>query len=136
MKMYHHHTTYCKISNIRGTKSKNLNVSLLGLQLSLCNILKPSVKWSIIKLLLEQRRQAMLQLHLGDLQFNSLLKCVLYKRLDGKFLQSLFPSKSCFSYESHSDSRYWQTHSEQCLSKIIISDHRSSMECSREHVYH
>ena len=36
---------YRKISNIRHTKSQNLNVSRLGLQLSLCNILKPSVKW-------------------------------------------------------------------------------------------
>ena len=37
------HTNYRKISNIRRTKSQNLNVSYLGLQLSLCNILKPSV---------------------------------------------------------------------------------------------
>ena len=36
--------TYRKISNISGTKSQNLNVSRLGLQLSLCNILKPGVK--------------------------------------------------------------------------------------------
>ena len=34
---------YRKISNIRHTKSPNLNVSRLGLQLSLHNILKPSV---------------------------------------------------------------------------------------------
>ena len=38
---------YCKISNIKYTKSQNLNVSHLGLQLSLRNILKPSVKWRI-----------------------------------------------------------------------------------------
>ena len=39
------HTNYRKISNIRRTKSQNLNVSYLGLQLSLRNtcILKPSV---------------------------------------------------------------------------------------------
>ena len=36
---------YRKISNIRRTKSQNLNVSRLGLQVSLRNILKPSVKW-------------------------------------------------------------------------------------------
>ena len=36
---------YRKISNISLTKSQNLNVSRLGLQLSLHNILKPSVKW-------------------------------------------------------------------------------------------
>ena len=36
---------YRKLSHIKRTKSKHLNVSYLGLQLSLCNILKPSVKW-------------------------------------------------------------------------------------------
>ena len=36
---------YRKISNIRRTKYQNLNVSRLGLKLSLCNILKPRVKW-------------------------------------------------------------------------------------------
>ena len=36
---------YRKISNIRRTKSQTLNASRLGLQLSLRNILKPSVKW-------------------------------------------------------------------------------------------
>ena len=36
---------YCKISNIGRTKSLNFNVSRLGLQLSLRNILKPSVGW-------------------------------------------------------------------------------------------
>ena len=36
---------YRNISNIRGTKSQNLNVSRLGLQLFLCNIFKPKVKW-------------------------------------------------------------------------------------------
>ena len=37
--------TYRTISNIRRTKSQNLNVSCLGLKLSLRNILNPSVKW-------------------------------------------------------------------------------------------
>ena len=36
---------YRKISNISRTKSPNSNVSRLGLQLSLRNILKPDVKW-------------------------------------------------------------------------------------------
>ena len=36
---------YRKISNTRRTKSRNLNVSRLGLKLSLRNILKPRVKW-------------------------------------------------------------------------------------------
>ena len=36
---------YRKISNIRHTKSSNLNFSRLGLQLSLRNILKPGVDW-------------------------------------------------------------------------------------------
>ena len=49
-------------SNIRGSKSQNLDVSRLVLQLSLCNLLKSGVK-SRIKIKLEQRRQAMLQLH-------------------------------------------------------------------------
>ena len=33
------------INKISRTKSKILNVSRLGLQWSMCNILKPSVKW-------------------------------------------------------------------------------------------
>ena len=36
---------YRKVSNIRRTKPENVNVSRLGLQLSLRNILKPSVGW-------------------------------------------------------------------------------------------
>ena len=36
--------TYHQISNIRGTKSHNLNVSRLVLPLSLRNLLKPGVK--------------------------------------------------------------------------------------------
>ena len=36
---------YHKVSNIRRAKSQNSNVFRLGLQLSLRNILKPSVKW-------------------------------------------------------------------------------------------
>ena len=36
---------YHQISNISGTKSPNLNVSCLVLQMSLPNPLKPGVKW-------------------------------------------------------------------------------------------
>ena len=59
---------YRQISNIEGTKYQNLNASRLVSQLSLPNLLKPIVK-SIMKMWLEQRRQAMLQLHLSDQQF-------------------------------------------------------------------
>ena len=38
------YTIYRKLSNIRGTKSKNLNVSRLVVHLSLPNLLKPGVK--------------------------------------------------------------------------------------------
>ena len=65
---------YCKISNIWCTKSQNLNDSRLVLQLPLPNPLKPGVK-SRMKMWLEQRRQAMLQLHLSDQQFYCLLRC-------------------------------------------------------------
>ena len=66
-----------EISNIRRTKSQTVNDSHLVLKSSFANPLKPSVK-SKMKMLLEQRRQAMLQLHLSDRQFNYLLRCVLY----------------------------------------------------------
>ena len=56
--------TYRKVPNIT-------------LQLSLSNLLKPGVK-SGMKMQLEQRRQAMLQLHLSDQQFDCLLKWDLY----------------------------------------------------------
>ena len=52
-------TTYCQTSNIRCTKSQN--VFRLVFQLSLPNLLKPDVK-SRVKILLEQHRQALLQL--------------------------------------------------------------------------
>ena len=54
---------YRQTSDISRTKSKNINVSRLVMQLSLPNPLKPGVK-SRMKIELEQRRQAMLQLHL------------------------------------------------------------------------
>ena len=79
---------YRNLSNIRRPKSQNWNVSRLGLHLSLRNALEPSVKWRM-KMQLEQRRQAMLQLHLSDQQCNCPLKCVLYQRLDGISICSL-----------------------------------------------
>ena len=60
--------SYHQTSNISCTKSPNLNVFHLALQLSLSSPLKPGVK-SWMKMWLEQRRQAMLQLHLSDQQF-------------------------------------------------------------------
>ena len=59
------------------TESRNLNFPYLVLQLSLLNPLKPGFK-SRMKKLLEQRRQAMPQLHLSDQQFYCLLRCDLY----------------------------------------------------------
>ena len=67
---------YRQVSNIKHTESQNLNVSRLGLQLSLRNVLKPGVKPRM-------KMSALLQLHLSDQQFNCLLECVLYSRLDG-----------------------------------------------------
>ena len=63
---------YRKISDIRCAKSSNLIVSRLVLHLSLPNPLKPGVK-SRLKMKFEQRWQAMLQLHLSDRQFCSLI---------------------------------------------------------------
>ena len=73
-------------SNIRHTKSQNLHVSHFFLHLSLPYPLRSGVK-SGMKMQLEQRRQAMLQLHLSDQQFHCLLRCTLYKRFDGMLLQ-------------------------------------------------
>ena len=73
---------YRKISNISRPQSQNVNVSRLVLQLSLPNSLRPGVELKI-NMLLEQRRQAMLQLHLRDQQFDKLLRCVFYQRFDG-----------------------------------------------------
>ena len=56
---------YRLLSNIKRIKSQNLNVSRLVLQLSLCITWKPGVE-SRMKMELEQRRQAMLQLYLSD----------------------------------------------------------------------
>ena len=63
-----------KTSSISHTKFQNLNVSCILMQLSSLNSLKPGVKL-IMKMLLEQHRQAMLQLHQ---QFYCLLRCYLY----------------------------------------------------------
>ena len=58
---------YRQISYITRTKFQNLNVFRLVLQLSLPSPLKPGVK-SGMKMKLEQRQEAMLQLHLSDQQ--------------------------------------------------------------------
>ena len=67
--------SYRQISNISSTKSQNLNVYRLVLQMPLPNPLKPGVK-TRMKMQLEQRRQAMLQLHLSDQQFYYIVMCV------------------------------------------------------------
>ena len=59
---------YRKTSSISRTKSQSLNVSCILAQLSSLNPLKPAVELRM-KMLLEQRRQAMLQLHLSYQQF-------------------------------------------------------------------
>ena len=70
---------YHQTSNICHTESQDLHVFRFVLQLSLCNLLKHGVK-SRMKMQLEQRRQAMLQLHLSDKQFYNPLRCGLYWR--------------------------------------------------------
>ena len=66
--------SYHKISNISCTKSQNLSDSCLVLPFSLPNPLMPGIK-SRMKMLFEQCRQAMIQLHLSDQQFYCQLKC-------------------------------------------------------------
>ena len=56
-----------QIPYIRRILSQNLNDSRFVLQFSLPNPLRPGAK-SKMKMQLEQRRQAMLQLHLSDQQ--------------------------------------------------------------------
>ena len=73
------HLDYRKTSSISGTKFQNLNISCILMQLSSLNSLKPGDKL-IMKMLLEQRRQAMLQLHLSYQQFYCLLRGDLYQR--------------------------------------------------------
>ena len=58
---------YRQTSSLKRTKSKNVNVSRLALQLSLPNSLKQGVK-SRMKMELELCWQTMLQLHLSDQQ--------------------------------------------------------------------
>ena len=70
-------SSYRKTSSISRTKSRTLNVSCILLQLSSLSQLKPSVKLRM-KMLLERRRQAMLQLYLSHQQFYCLLRCDLY----------------------------------------------------------
>ena len=69
--------SYRRTSSISRTKFQNLNVSCIHMQLSSLNPLKLGVKLRM-KMLLEQRRQAMLQLHLSYQQFYCLLRCDLY----------------------------------------------------------
>ena len=70
---------YRKPYSIIRTKYQHLNASRLLLQLSLSKPLKPGVK-SRMKMKLEQRRQAMLQLYLSNQQVHCLLICGLFER--------------------------------------------------------
>ena len=70
-------TLYYKTSSISRTKFQNLNVSCILMQLSSFNPLKPGVKLKM-KMLLEQRRQAMLHLYLSYQLFHCPLGCDLY----------------------------------------------------------
>ena len=74
---------YRQVSNIRCIKSQHFIDSRTVLRLSLPNPLKPDVK-TRMKMQLEQRRQALLQLHLNDRQFYCLLRWILYWRFYGK----------------------------------------------------
>ena len=87
---------YHQTSNINHTKSYNINVSHLVLQLCLPNPFKPGVE-SRMKMWLEQRRQAMLQLHPSDQQFHYLLRCDLYKR----FYDTLLPQARQLLMHAH-----------------------------------
>ena len=82
------HWSYRKTSSISRTKFQSLNVSCVLLQLSLLNPLKPGVQLRM-KMWLEQRRQAMLQIHLSYQQFNCLLRCDLYKRFYGSCIRAV-----------------------------------------------
>ena len=68
---------YRQTSNISRTKPQNWNISRFILQLSLPDPLKSDVRLGM-KMYLEQRRQAMLKLHLSDQQFHCLLRYRLY----------------------------------------------------------
>ena len=80
--------SYRKTSSISRTKSQNLNASHLVLQSSLPNQLKPNVKLKM-KMYLEQRRQAMLQLHLS---MNNILEFLRYIILQ---LGAILHSRKC-----------------------------------------
>ena len=85
--------SYRQVSNIRRTKSQHLKDSRTVLWLSLPNPLKPDVKSRMM--LLEQCRQAMLQLHLSDRQSYCLLGCVLYYRFYSIYFLCSLQSFKC-----------------------------------------
>ena len=62
--------------------SKNLILYRLGVQIPLPNLFQLGLK-SKMKMYLEQRRQAMLQLHLSDKQFYCPPSCDLYWMFNG-----------------------------------------------------
>ena len=84
-------------SNISRTKSQNLNVSDLVLMLSLSNPLKPGVK-SRMKMWLEHRRQAMLQIHLSDRLFYCLLRATYVRGLTVFFISVMNAFMNIYVY--------------------------------------
>ena len=88
------HLDYRKTSSISCTKFQNLNISCILMLLSSLNSLKPGVKL-LMKMLLEQRRQAMLQLHLSYQQFYCLLRCNLCQRFYGISLPVWLAAQCC-----------------------------------------
>ena len=83
-----------KYLNISCNKAQNL--SRLILLLCLHNLSRPGVKLKM-KMYLEQRRQAMLQLHLNDEQFHYLLRCDLYQRFDSRSDFELMKGTPCLA---------------------------------------
>ena len=113
-------TTYRKTSSICRTKYQNLNVSCLALQLSLPNPLKPGVKLRM-KMQLEQRRQAMLQLHLSYQQFYCLLRCDLHWRSYGWHIHDGMIWKRFPHYRAFVKKYQWIPHKRQVKGKYITA---------------
>ena len=96
----YHFVMYRKTSSISRTKFQNLNVSCILLQLSSRHPLKPGVK-SRMKMSLEQRRQAMLQLHLSYQQFYCLVRCDLYERFYGNICIAKYDACAMMIFFNH-----------------------------------
>ena len=115
-------SNYRKTSSISCTKSQSSNVSCILLQLSSLNPLKPDVKLRM-KIELEKRRQAMLQLHLSYQQFYC-LRCSLYYRFYGNSPCSLVPGICCGNFRCQTFK-----HNLKWLPIWTIYVEKSSVEC-------